>query len=373
MIKRRIGITGSQGFVAGHLIRRLEHQSDHQLVLCPRKHFENSALLAEFVKSCDTIVHLAAINRGSDEELFATNISLVDRLIAAAEKHQGNLQILFASSTQRDRDNAYGKSKRQGEERIRTWASRGAARTAKILVIPNVYGPGCRPFYNSVVATFCHELAHGSEPKIVEDRDVEFVWINDLVDNLVDEIEAEGRSQLRRIEGTALLTVSQLLSKLRHFHCSHVDRNLVPDISDPLDASLYATYLSYLSMDQHRHRPQVHRDDRGKLFEIIRMANGGQVFFSTTKPGVVRGDHFHTRKVEWFCVLKGEAAIRLRRVDSTDVHEFRVSGESPQFISIPVLHAHQIENIGDDELLTMFWCNEIFTSDDPDTYFEKVA
>jgi UDP-2-acetamido-2,6-beta-L-arabino-hexul-4-ose reductase len=147
----------------------------------------------------------------------------------------------------------------------------------------------------------------------------------------------------------------------------------VPDLSDPLDAALYTTFLTYIDLDHHCHRPRVHRDDRGQLFEVLRMAGGGQIFFSTTKPGVIRGNHFHTRKIEWFCVLRGEAVIRVRRVGDERVREFRVSGDSPQFISIPALHTHQIENIGDDELLTMFWCNEIFQPADPDTFYENVA
>ena len=247
-------------------------------------------------------------------------------------------------------------------------------------MIPNVYGPGCRPFYNSVVATFCHELAQGKEPTIIEDHEIEFIWINDLIDILHEAIEHPPHKQGPvdnvqniRVIGTALLSVSQLLAKLRSFRASHVVGNMVPDISNPLSANLYATYMSYVSLDEHCYRPEVHRDQRGHLYEIIRMANAGQVFFSATNPGVTRGNHFHTRKIEWFCVLKGEAMIRLRKLGESEVHEFRVSGNEPQFISIPVLHTHQIENVGEDDLLTMFWASEIFTPRDADTYFEKVA
>jgi UDP-2-acetamido-2,6-beta-L-arabino-hexul-4-ose reductase len=237
-----------------------------------------------------------------------------------------------------------------------------------------VFGPGCKPFYNSVVATFCHQLARGDEPRLLNDSEVEFIWVNDLVNRIIEQLSIpdEGAREVR-LAGSARMLVSELLAKLRGFRDSHAQHDTVPDISDPLDASLYATYLSHLELEQHIHRPQVHRDNRGHLFEIIRMAGGGQVFFSTTKPGVIRGNHFHTRKIEWFCVLQGEAAIRLRKVGDTEVHEFRVSGDAPQFVSIPVLYTHQIENVGTEELLTMFWCNEIFVPEDADTYFEKVA
>ncbi len=374
MSERTVGITGPQGFVASHLARRLAHQEGIRVVTCHRESFGEPAALAAFADQCDTIVHLAGMNRGEDEEIYLTNTRLADQLIQAAERSKRKTHIIFSSSTQRDRDNAYGRSKKYGENQLNQWAASGEGRAATILVIPNVYGPGCRPFYNSVVATFCYELAQGKEPTIIQDSEVEFVWINDLVDIILEAIENPPHgAQTQRVADSSLLKVSDLLAKLRSFRESHSQDDMVPDISDPLSANLYATYLSYVSLKEHCHRPEVHRDDRGHLFEIIRMANGGQVFFSTTKPGIVRGNHYHTRKIEWFCVLKGEAAIRLRRVDDDSVHEFRVSGDSPQFISIPVLHTHQIENVGDRDLLTMFWCNEVYTADDPDTYFEKVA
>ncbi len=374
MNERKVGITGPHGFVAGHLMRRLTQQAGVRAIACPRKAFENPNELADFVGQCDTIVHLAAMNRGKDEEIHATNTRLVTRLITAAQRSKRNTHIVFSSSTQRDMDNAYGRSKRYGEEQLTQWASGCDDNAATVLVIPNVYGPGCRPFYNSVVATFCYQLAQGEEPTVIQDQEIELIWVNRLIDVLCEAIENPPTDvQVQRVRGMASLTVSDLLAKLRGFRDSHAEHDMVPDISDPMDARLYATYMSHVSLEEHCHRPQVHCDDRGELYEIIRMANGGQVFFSTTKPGVIRGNHFHTRKTEWFCVLKGEAAIRLRHVDDASVHTFRVSGDSPQFISIPVLHTHQIENVGDEDLLAMFWCNEVFKAEDADTYFEKVA
>jgi len=374
MSEQVIGITGPNGFIAGHLVRRLTHQTGVEVLVCTREAFDDPQMLAEFVGKCDTIVHLAAVNRGTDQEIHETNTRLIDCLVAAAELAGNNPHIVFSSSSQSSRDNAYGRSKKYGEEALTAWAGEGEGRAASILVIPNVYGPGCRPFYNSVVATFCYQLAHGEEPSVIQDAEVEFIWINHLVDLFCKTIEEPPTDAVKKqIDGTAKLKISELLAKLQGYRDSQEEQGLVPDISDPFNASLYATYLSYLSLEDHCRSPQVHRDERGHLFEIIRMTNGGQVFFSTTKPGVVRGNHFHTRKIEWFCVLKGEAAIRLRRIGDTEIHEFRVSGDSPRFISIPVLYTHQIENVGTEELLTMFWCNEIFTAEDADTYMEKVA
>jgi UDP-2-acetamido-2,6-beta-L-arabino-hexul-4-ose reductase len=373
MTHRTVGITGPRGFIAGHLARRLACDSRIRVATCPRDAWEDPAALRSFAAGCDAVVHLAGLNRGDERQVHDTNVALVDRLIEALEGCSKPPRVLYASSTQRDLQNAYGQSKKYGEECLRQWAGRaGAALT--ILVLPNVFGPGCRPFHNSVVATFCHQLAHGQTPAVIDDQEIEFVWINDLVEQIrltIDQPVLEVRET--RISGTAQLTVSQLLAKIELFRASYFELNVVPDLSDLLDARLYTTFLSHVELDNHCHRPRVHRDERGQLFEILRLAGGGQVFFSSTKPGVIRGNHFHTRKIEWFCVLRGTAVIRLRRVDDHCIREFHVSGNSPQFISIPALHTHQIENIGDEDLLTMFWCNEIFQPGDPDTFHEQVA
>lgn len=373
MSRRTIGITGPDGFIAGHLTRRLQRDENTSLLPIPRNSLQHPSTLANIVRQCDTIVHLAGRSRGNDEEIYRSNLDLVSRLTEAAQSCRHAPHVVFASSTQRDRDNAYGRSKRDAEQHLTVWAKRDGA-SLTTLVIPNVYGPGCRPFYNSVVATYCHQLAHGQTPVVMEDREVEFVWINNLVDDIFRAIlDRPAGVEVHRVASTAQLTVAALLAKLSAFRTAYFDDNVVPDLSDSLDASLYVTFLSHVELTDHCHRPEVRKDDRGQLFEIIRLANGGQVFFSTTKPGVIRGNHFHTRKVEWFCVVRGDAAIRLRRVADDRVCEFHVTGETPQVVSIPPLHTHQIENVGDEDLLTMFWCNELFEPADPDTFYEQVA
>jgi UDP-2-acetamido-2,6-beta-L-arabino-hexul-4-ose reductase len=368
-----VGITGPRGFIASHLARHLSVDPAMRLTCCPRDSFCDAEALGKFVSGTDTIVHLAGMNRGDERQVYETNVSLVDRLVEALGAATKPPHVIFASSTQRDRPNAYGRSKKYGEDRLREWANSTGGRLT-ILVIPNVFGPGCRPYYNSVVATFCHQLAHEQNPVVIDDQQLELVWVNDLVE-AIGQIIREKRSGTReaRVAGTAQLTVLELLAKLQTMRECYFDEHIVPNLSDPFDASLYTTFLSHVDLDDHCHRPRLHTDARGQLFEVLRLAGGGQVFFSTTKPGVIRGNHFHSRKVEWFCVVRGEAVIRLRRVGDDCVREFRVSGKEPQFISVPALYTHQIENIGDDDLLTMFWCNEIFQPGDTDTFYDKVA
>jgi UDP-2-acetamido-2,6-beta-L-arabino-hexul-4-ose reductase len=370
---RTVGVTGTSGFIAGHLVRRLSAEKDIRSLPCPRADIQNPRSLAALLGECDTLVHLAGANRGNEAAVYETNTSLVDKLVESLSGCKNPPHVIFASTTQRDRTNGYGRSKKYGEEQLRKWAARYGGRVT-VLVIPNVYGAGCRPYYNSVVATFCHQLTHDQQPVVIDDQQLDLIWVNDLMEAMLEAVRRPPSGvEVARIAGSARVTVSQLLSKLQAFRQSYFDEKIVPNLTDPFDASLYTTFLSYVELNDHCHRPRLHSDARGQLFEILRLAGGGQIFFSTTKPGVIRGNHFHSRKIEWFYVVRGEAVIRLRRVGDGAVREFRVSGDSPQFISIPPLYTHQIENVGQEDLLTMFWCNEIYQASDPDTFFEQVA
>ncbi len=370
----RIGITGADGFIGRALCQRLTSERGVRAIPWPRTAWDDTEMLAGFAADCDVIVHLAGKNRGAVAEIREVNARLFADLLSAASQSPAPPRIVLASSTQRTRDTAYGRSKRWCENRLEQWAGEDPMRSGTALVIPNVFGPGCKPHYNSVVATFCHQLAHGETPTVAVDAQIGFVWINDLVDQLVACIRKPwSRFETEAVEITGEILIGDLLRKLQMFHRSRFEQGVMPDLSNRFDASLYATLESYNELSDHCWSPQVHADDRGRLCEVLKLANGGQVFFSTTKPGVTRGDHFHTRKIEWFCVMQGEAAIRLRRVGTDDVHEFLVSGESPRFVSIPVWHAHQIQNVGTSDLLTVFWSNEIFDESNADTYSEKVA
>ena len=377
-----------RGFIAGHLARYLSVGSvcsaasaastvfgDRRINIssCSRETFSDMAALFEFVG----VRHDRAPGRFESgkraKEIYENNTSLIDKLVAALEATNCRPQVVFPSSSQRDRTNAYGRSKKYAEGKLREWASRTGA-PLTILVVPSVYGPGCRPYRNSVVATFCHQLAHDQEPVVIGDEELDLVWINDLVDAIGQLISARRFGiHEARVAVSAQLRTTRLLEKLQAIRDSYFAENVVPDLSDPFDASLYTTFFSSIDLDDHCRRPRLLNDARGQLFEVMRLAGGGQLFFSTIKPGVIRGNHFHSRKVERFCVVRGEAVIRLRQIGEERVREFHVSGTSPEFISVPALCTHQIENVGNEDLLTMFWCNEIFEPGDPDTFFEKVA
>lgn len=367
-----IAMSGRDGFIGRKVALRLDREADVRMLPLARDDFRSAATLASALDGAGTIIHLAAKNRADPEELYSTNVGLVRTLVEAARLLTIQPHILFASSTQRTNDSAYGRSKRDGEKLLVSWARESGA-PLTLLVIPNVFGPGCRPFYNSVVATFAYRFARGERPEIQIDKELELVHVADLA-------EVIARAALHRpsgvsrptVEPTYRRTVSLLFADFERFALALFGDRTVPALRTRLDALLYSTFQSYLAYEGFRYGPPLHQDPRGVLMECVRQELGGQVFFSTTKHGVIRGNHYHTRKLEKFCVLKGEAVIRLRRVGSSEVVEYRVSGERPEILDIPVFHAHNIENVGDEDLYTLFWASEIFDPDDPDTYPEEV-
>jgi UDP-2-acetamido-2,6-beta-L-arabino-hexul-4-ose reductase len=372
MKKISVGITGADGFVGFHLVQRLKREETIEAVPFPRSCFDETDQLNGLVKDCDAIVHLAAMNRGDDQTLYDTNIALVEKLIRSMKETDATPHFIFASSIQNTQDNPYGRSKRRGEEILEEWANESGA-PLTILIIPNVYGERCKPFYNSVVATFCHQLTHGQEPQIIVDAEVELIYINNLVEEIYSVLlTSPGGVKRLRIEGSEKIRVSRVLEILNEFKKEYKENGIIPDISTPLRNNLFNVFLSYMEYGHYSLSPTVHEDNRGFLFEIVKLANGGQIFYSETKPGVVRGNHYHTRKIERFCVIKGEAVIRLRRIGQNDIIEYHISANKPEFIEIPIFHTHNIENIGDEDLCTLFWSNEVFNPTDTDTFFEEV-
>ncbi|MBE0637936.1 MAG: NAD-dependent epimerase/dehydratase family protein [Bacteroidales bacterium] len=376
----KVGITGQAGFIGTHLFNTLGLFPDKfQRIPFRDEYFKEASWLREFVKQCDTIVHLAAMNRHNNPEvIYNTNIGLVRQLLAACEETKSTPHILFSSSTQEDRDNLYGKSKKEGRELFEQWVLNNNAPFTGF-VIPNVFGPFGHPYYNSVVATFCHQLTHNETPKIDVDGEIKLIFVGELVSEIIDHIEMMSEEEDTAIADTvfvdhsATIKVSSLLSKLEQYKTNYFKNGMIPDLNNSFDRNLWNTFLCYL--DHSNFFPfhlKLNTDSRGSFVETMKLNSGGQVSFSTTKPGITRGNHFHTRKAERFAVIKGKARIELRRIGTDKVITFNLDGSQPSFVDMPVWYTHNITNIGEEELYTIFWINEHFNPDDPDTYFEKV-
>jgi UDP-2-acetamido-2,6-beta-L-arabino-hexul-4-ose reductase len=377
----KLGITGQPGFVGTHLFNTLGLFPDrYERIPFEDFYFEDDKILRTFVSQCDVIVHLAAMNRHNDPEvLYQTNIRLVNQLIEACEATGSVPHILFSSSTQEERDNLYGNSKKEGRKLFERWAIKHSAKFTG-LIIPNVYGPFGNPYYNSVVATFCHQLTHKEQPKIEVDGEIKLIYVGDLVHEIVSIIESsscipdgEEYIKLIKIQHLTEIKVSKLLSILEGYKNDYFQRGEMPELVTQFDLRLFTTFLCYI--DHANFFPfklKLNSDQRGSFVETIRLSSGGQVSFSTTLPGITRGNHFHTRKVERFAVIKGKARIEIRRIGTDEKHSFELDGTQPSFVDMPVWFTHNITNIGQDELFTIFWINEHFDDSDPDTYFDIV-
>ena len=370
----KIGITGQQGFVGTHLYNTLGLTPyKFELIEFKRGYFDDEIALDSFVSECDTIVHLAAMNRHTDPQvIYNTNIDLVKNLVASLERTGSKPHILLSSSSQEEKDNLYGKSKKEGRGLLMNWASKvGAVFTG--LIIPNVFGPFGQPYYNSVVATFSHQISNGEIPKIDVDGEMKLIYVGELVSEIINKAKEKKNESLYEVPHTSTAKVSEILNLLKKYKALFQDKGEIPTINNTFELNLFNTFRCY--MDVKNHFPvkfTQHTDPRGSFVEVIRLGIGGQVSFSTTVPGIKRGNHYHTRKIERFAVIKGKALIQLRRIGTDEVLDFYLDGDEPAYVDMPIWYTHNIKNIGDEVLYTNFWINEPYNEEDADTYFEEV-
>jgi UDP-2-acetamido-2,6-beta-L-arabino-hexul-4-ose reductase len=373
----KVGITGQSGFIGTHLHNLLNLKKD-EIITIPfaDSYFADPEKLNKFVGDCDAIVHLAAMNRHGDPQvIYDTNLKLVKQLIDAMEATSSSPHVLFSSSIQEERDNLYGKSKRDGRLLLMKWADKHQARFSGF-VIPNVFGPFGNPYYNSVIATFSHQLTHSEQPRIDIDASLQLIYVHELINlfyKKITEPDAKPGTETIRVPFTSENKVSEILHLLEKYKKVYLENLSFPEINSTFELNLFNTFRCYIDINN-RYPVLLKKnpDQRGVFIETVKTSLGGQFSFSTTVPGITRGNHFHTRKIERFIVIKGKAVIELRRIGSTEIHHFELDGENPSFVDMPVWYSHNITNVGDEELITLFWINELFNPDDPDTFFEKV-
>ena len=377
--KIRIGITGQPGFVGTHLYNELGLYPDKYVrVPFEDRYFTSSELLSLFVKQCDVIVHLAAVNRHKDNnELYRINIELVQTLIDTLITENVKPHIIFSSSTQEALENPYGKSKLEGRRLFEKWAQENNASFTG-LVIPNVFGPFGLPNYNSFIATFCYKLTHDEVPEVLSDNEVSLIYVSSLCKHILSDIDK--KSNLSQplineeyVEPDFNKKVSDVLNLLKNFSKLYYLQGIIPIIKDINETNLFNTFRSYINLDKRFPvKLKQNTDERGTFIETIRLGVGGQVSFSTTKPCITRGNHYHTRKIERFTVIKGQAKIQLRKIGTNKIHEFYLDGKDPSYVDMPIWYTHNITNTGSDDLYTQFWINEWYDEKNPDTFFEKV-
>ena len=372
---RSVLVTGAHGMLGFHVRARLHVEDQVQVHCAGRPEFDQLEELTRLVRDADAIVHLAGVNRGTDEEVEAGNLHAADRLIEALEAAGHAPTVLFASSTHRDRETVYGRAKREAGARLSAWAARAEARMVE-MVLPHIYGEQGRPHYNSVVHTLCHQLV-GGEELTIHDRDgqLELLHAGALAQEILSLLRGAepdvAQQSVRRSAGTPM-TVGELADLLTEQHRQYFVQREIPRVCNELELALFNCLRGVAFPAAYPIPLELCEDSRGSLFEAVRSHRAGQTFFSPTRPGVTRGNHFHFGKVERFLVVGGHAQIRIRRLFDNQVHSFEVCGERPMLIDMPTLHTHDITNVGDRELLTLFWAHEFFDPDRPDTFAEPV-
>jgi UDP-2-acetamido-2,6-beta-L-arabino-hexul-4-ose reductase len=369
----KVGVTGSNGFIGWHLSRTLELDTNKfELIEFNRDWFTESINLDTFVSKCDIIVHLAGLNRHNEESaIYNTNVSLAERLVESFKRSGFKGQVIFSSSIQEERNNTFGNSKKAARELFSNWANLSGTKFHGV-IIPNVFGAFGIPFYNSVISTFSHQLVNNETPIIEIDATLNLIYINDLVKKIIDLFHAETNDHIT-ISHTDTYKVSQILEILIEFKNKYFENGQIPSFNNQFEINLFNTFRSYFNLNTHfpiKYKNNI--DERGNFVEIIRLEIGGQVSFSTTKKAITRGNHFHTRKIERFSVIKGKALIQLRKIGSKEVIDYYLTGDEPAYVDMPIWYTHNIKNIGEEALYTMFWINEFYDANNPDTYFEKV-
>ena len=368
----KVLVTGAKGFVGKNLIVTLEEIEgieiyQHDIETDP-------GLLDTYTKDCEFVFHMAGVNRPQDEEEFKTgNSGFTSRLIDSLKRNNNNCPVLITSSTQAELDNPYGKSKKEAEDLI---FAHGNETGAKVLVyrLPNVFGKWCRPDYNSAIATFCHNIAHDLPIKINDPNVMmNLVYIDDVVEELLRAMEGNETREgdFCKVPVVHTIKLGEIVEHIYSFKNSRSDLS-IPDMADGFTRKLYAAYLSYLPEDQFSYPLKMNVDNRGSFTEFIRTPERGQVSVNISKPGITKGNHWHHTKNEKFLVVSGHGVIRFRKVGADEIIEYRVSGDKLEVVDIPPGYTHNIENLGENDMVTVMWANEPFDPEKPDTYYLEV-
>ena len=367
----KILVTGSAGFIGLNLVSVLRRMNDISVLQYDVNNREED--LQEALGECKVIFHLAGVNRPADDSEFAAvNTGLTAKICESLRKLGRTPRIVLSSSTQAELNNPYGASKKAAEEVLKRFHQETCANIV-VYRLPGVFGKWSRPNYNTVVATFCYNIARDLPIQISnENNALQLVYIDDVVHAFISELQPEQTENSYRIAQVSPIyevTLGNLAELIRSFRKSH-DTLMLPDIEDNLTKCLYATYLSFLQLDDFSYQLPKIEDQRGVLAEFIKSPSIGQIFVSRTKPGISRGNHYHHTKVEKFLVLEGEGIIRFRNINSDEILSYPVKGKDLKVVDIPPGYTHSIENVGTSEMIVLFWASEMYDSTKPDTdYF----
>lgn len=368
----KVLVTGAKGFVGRNLIADLAR--DRELEIFQYDLDTPKDKLEEWVQTADFVFHLAGVNRPeSPEEFMEGNFGFTSELLGLLKKHANKAPIVLSSSIQATRENEYGKSKRAGEELLLAYSNEENV-PVYVYRFSNLFGKWSRPNYNTVVATFCYNIARDIPIQIDNpDAEIELCYIDDVLAELKLAMRGKGhaRDGFYYVPTLYKVSVGKLASLLYSFKDSRSDLSIA-NMGDEFTKKLYSTYLSFLSETDFSYPLKMNVDDRGSFTEFIKTPERGQVSINISKPGITKGQHWHHTKNEKFLVVSGQGVIRFRKVGTDEVLEYPVSGEKLEVVDIPIGYTHNIENTGTSDMVTVMWANESFDPQNPDTYFEEV-
>lgn len=368
----KILVTGAKGFIGKNLIAELHNRGYCDILQCDRD--TDAVTLQQYTTECEFVFHLAGVNRPKAEwEFMQGNARFTDEILCLLKNNNNRAPVLLTSSIQAERDNAYGTSKKAGEELIFSYGQETGVRVF-VYRLPNVFGKWCRPNYNSVIATFCHSIANGLSIQVNDPNAVmNLVYIDDVVNEFIDALENKGdcSDAFCAVSPVYTMQLGKIATLVQSFKNCRIDKS-IPNMSDDFIKKLYSTYLSYLPADNFNYPLNMNIDHRGSFTEFIKTIDRGQISINISKPGVVKGNHWHHTKNEKFLVVSGHGLIRFRKIDNDDVIEYPVSGDTLEVIDIPPGYTHSIINVGNTDMVTVMWVNEIFDPEQPDTYYLEV-
>ena len=370
--RMKILVTGAKGFVGKNLVAELKNRSYNEIYECDINTTDEQ--LSEYTKNCEFVFHLAGVNRPEKEEDFMKgNFGFTSILLDKLKQNNNKSPILITSSIQAELDNPYGKSKKAGEELMFKYSKETGAKVY-VYRLTNLFGKWSRPNYNSVVATFCNNIAHNLPIKINDPEvTLNLAYIDDVLNEFINAMN--GKASLKENYGYIPIThtvklgkIAELINKFKKSR----DNLQIPNMKNDFEKKLYSTYLSYLPENEFSYPVKMNIDNRGSFTELFKTEERGQVSVNISKPGIVKGNHWHHTKNEKFVVVSGKGIIRFRKIDSDEVIEYKVSGEKIEVVDIPCGYTHNIENVGNTDMVTIMWANEIFNPEKPDTYYMEV-
>lgn len=365
----KILVTGSNGFVGKNLISELHNRGYHEIYEVNRDTTDSQ--LERYCKEVTMVFHLAGVNRSINTKEFEEgNVSFTKKILSILNENNNKCPVIFTSSTQATLDNMYGHSKKKAEEEILLHSIRNKS-VVQIYRVPNVFGKWSKPNYNSVIATFCHNIARDI-PVTIHDNSakIKLIYIDDLINIFIENMN-KITEQIIEIDNYYEKTVKEIADLLKRFKVMRTEK-FISNVENEFEKRLYSTYLSYLPTGGFSVEAKMNVDDRGSFTELFKTLDRGQVSINISKPGIVKGNHWHHTKNEKFVVVSGEGVIRFRKYDDDKIIEYSVTGDKIEIIDIPVGYTHNIENTGTNNLVTVMWVNELFDKEKPDTYFLEV-